>query len=94
MFGSTGVGHGRRRAHHGLTVKQHAKVVERGHRNTRPHVVGELLTGQRIQHPGRNGYLHVISELDDHAISRVASETTNDLYVFAVERMVTVVNRG
>jgi hypothetical protein len=53
-----------------------------------------LLTGHRIQHPSRDGYLHVIRELDDHAISRVASEATDDLYVFAVKGMVTIVNGG
>jgi hypothetical protein len=55
-------------------------------------VVGELLTDQRIQHPGRDGHLHVIRELDDHAVRRIASEPPNDLYVFTVEGMVTVVN--
>jgi hypothetical protein len=81
-----------RRDQEGLTVEQRAKVVQRGYRNTRTNFVGELLTGKRIQHPGRDGHLHVISELDDHAISRIAPKPTNDLYVFAVERMVTVVN--
>jgi hypothetical protein len=56
--------------------------------------VGELLTDQRIQHPGWDGHLHVIRELDDHAICRIAAESTDDLYVFAVEGMVTVVNDG
>jgi len=83
-----------RRDHEVLTVEQRAKVVQCGHRNTRSHFVGELLTGQRIQHPGRDGHLYVIRELDDHAVSRVAAEATDDLYVFAVERMVTVVNDG
>ena len=78
----------------GLTVEQRAKVVERGDRNPRSTFLGELLTGQRIQHPGRDGHLHVIRELDDHAISRVASKPTDDLYVFAVKRMVAVVNDG
>lgn len=55
-------------------------------------VVGELLTDQRIQHPGRNGHLHVIRELDDHAVRRIASQPPNDRYVFTVEGMVTVVN--
>jgi hypothetical protein len=54
--------------------------------------VGELLTDQRIQHPGRDGHLHVIREFDDHAVRRIASKPPNDLYVFAVEGMVTVVN--
>ena len=54
--------------------------------------VGELLTDQRIQHPGRDGHLHVIREFDDHAVSRIAPEPTDDFYVFAVEGMVTVVN--
>ena len=54
--------------------------------------VGELLTDQRIQHPGRDGHLHVIRKLDDHTVSRIASEPTDDLYVLAVEWMVTVVN--
>jgi hypothetical protein len=51
-----------------------------------------LLTDQRIQHPGRDGYLHVIGERDDHAVSGIAAEATDDLYVFAVKRMVTVMN--
>ena len=54
--------------------------------------VGELLTDHRIQHPGRHGHLHVIRERDDHAVRRIASEPPNDLYVFTVEGMVTVVN--
>ena len=54
--------------------------------------VGELLTDQRIQHPARDGHLHVIRERDDHAVRRIASKPTDDLYVFAVEGMVTVVN--
>ena len=54
--------------------------------------VGELLTDHRIQHPGRDGHLHVIRELDDHAIRRIAAEPPNDLYVLTVEGMVTVVN--
>ena len=54
--------------------------------------VGELLTDQRIQHPGRDGHLHVIRERDDHAVGRIASEPPNDLYVFTLEGMVTVVN--
>jgi hypothetical protein len=54
--------------------------------------VAELLTDERIQHPGRDGHLHVIRELDDHTVRRIASEPPNDLYVFAVEGMVTVVN--
>jgi len=53
-----------------------------------------LLRGKRIQHTGRDGHLHVIRELDDHAISRIAPEPTNDLYVFAVKRMMAVVNDG
>ena len=56
--------------------------------------VGELLTDQRIQHPGRDGHLHVIRERDDHAISCIAAEATDDLYVLAVELMVSVVNDG
>ena len=83
---------GRRRDHDWLTVQQRAKFAQRGDREARVLFVGELLTGKRIQHPGRDGHLHVISELDDHAISRIAPKPTNDLYVFAVERMVTVVN--
>jgi hypothetical protein len=54
--------------------------------------VDELLTDERIQHPGRDGHLHVIRELDDHTVRRIASEPTNDRYVFAVEGMVTIVN--
>ena len=68
--------------------------MQRGHRNARAPFVGELLTGQRIQHPGRDGHLHVIRELDDDAIGRIAPEPTDDLYGFAVKRMVTVVNGG
>ena len=68
--------------------------MQRGHRNARSTFVGELLTGKRIQHPGRDRHLHVISERDDHTVSRIASELTDDLYVFAVEGMVTVVNDG
>ena len=68
--------------------------MQRGDRNARSPFVGELLTGQRIQHPGRDGHLHVIRELDDHAISRIAPEPPDDFYVFAVKRMVTVVNDG
>ena len=56
--------------------------------------VGELLTDQRIQHPGRDGHLHVIRELDDHAVRRIASEPPNDRYVFAVKGMVTIVDDG
>jgi hypothetical protein len=56
--------------------------------------VGELLTDKRIQHPGRDGHLHVIRERDDHAISRIAPEPTNDGYVFPMEGMVPVVNDG
>jgi hypothetical protein len=91
VWESSSRGH-RLRDQKGLTVEQRAKIVQRGHRNTRSNFVGELLTGKRIQHPGRDGHLYVIRELDDHAISRIASEATDDLYVFAVERMVTVVN--
>ena len=94
VLGSTSVGYSRRHDQQGLTVNQRAKVVQRGHRNTRSIFVGELLTGQRIQYPGRHRHLHVICELDDHAVRRVASEPTDDLYVFAVERMVPVVNDG
>jgi hypothetical protein len=54
--------------------------------------VGELLTGERIQHPGRYGHLYVIRELDDHAVRRIASQPPNDRYGFTVEGMVTVVN--
>jgi len=87
------LGH-RHRDQEGLTVEQRAKVLQRGHGQARLTFVGELLTDERIQHPGRDGHLHVIRKLDDHAISRIASEPTDDLYVFAVERMVTVVNDG
>jgi len=83
-----------RRDQQRLTVEQRAKVAQRGHRNTRSHFVGELLTSQRIQHPGRDGHLHVIRKLDDHAISRIAPQPTNNLYVFAVKRMMSVVNDG
>jgi hypothetical protein len=92
VLGFISLGHRRHRDQEGLTVEQRAKVVQRGHRNTRSNFVGELLTGKRIQHPGRDSHLHVIGELDDDAISRIASEPTDDLYVFAVERMVAVVN--
>ena len=91
---SRAVGLRRGRDQEALTVEQRAKVVQRGHRNTRSTFLGEWLTGQRIQHPGRDGHLHVISEPDDHAISGVAPEPTDDLYGFAVKRMVTVVNGG
>ena len=64
-----------------LTVEQRAKVVQRGHRNARLTFVGELLTGHRIQHPGWDGHLHVIRELDDHAVGRIAPEPTDDRYV-------------
>ena len=82
------------RDHEALTVEQRAKVTQRGHRDARTNFTGELLTGKRIQHPGRDGHLHVISKLDDHAIRCLASEPTDDRYVFAVERMVMVVNDG
>jgi len=85
---------GHRRDHEALAVEQRAKVVQRGHRNPRTTFVGELLTEQRIQHPGRDSHLHVIRELDDDAISRIPTEPADDLYVFAVKRMVTVVNDG
>ena len=88
------MGHGRGRDHHALTVEQRAKLAQRGHRNARSNFVSELLTGQRIQHPRRDGHLHVIRELEDNAIGRVAPEPADDLYGFAVKRMVTVVNRG
>jgi len=88
------VGHRRHRDQEGLTVEQRAKVLQRGHGKARSNFVGELLTDQRIQHPGRDGHLHVIREPDDHAVSRIAAEATDDLYVFAVERMVSVVNDG
>ena len=87
-------GHRRHRDHEALTVEQRAKVVQRGHRNARANFVGELLTGKRIQHPGRDSHLHVIRELDDDAISRIPAEPPDDLYVFAVKRMVPVVNDG
>ena len=86
------MGHGR--GHHTLTVEQRAKFAQRGHRNARSNFVSELLTGQRIQHPGRDGHLHVIRELEDDAIGRVAPKPADDLYGFAVKRMVTVVNGG
>ena len=85
-----GCSHGR--DHDALTVEQRAKVEQRGDRNAGSTFVGELLTDQRIQHPGRDGHLHVIREFDDHAVSRIAPEPTDDFYVFAVEGMVTVVN--
>jgi len=66
--------------------------LQRGHRKAHLTFVGELLTGQRIQHPARDGHLHVIRERDDHAIRRIAAEPPNDLYVLTVEGMVTVVN--
>jgi len=49
---------------------------------------------QSIQHPGRDSHLHVIRQLDDDATSRIPAEPADDLYVFAVKRMVTVVNDG
>ena len=82
------------RHHDALAVEQRAKVAQRGHHNARSRFIGELLTGQRIQHPARDGHLHVISEFDDHTISRITPEPPNDLYVFAVKRMVAVVNGG
>ena len=86
--------HGRAGDHPALTVEQRAKLAQRGHRNPRSNFVSELLTGQRIQHPGRDGHLHVIRELEDDAIGRVAPEPADDRYGFAVKRMVTVVNGG
>ena len=94
VWGSIRVGHRRGRDHPALNVEQRAKVVQRRHRNARSNFVGELLTDHRIQHPGRDGHLHVIRELDDDAIGRIAPEPTDDLYGFAVKRMVTVVNGG
>jgi hypothetical protein len=85
---------GRPRDHDWLTVQQRAKFAQRRDRQARVLFVGELLTDQRIQHPGRDGHLHVIRELDDHAISRIAAQATNDLYLFAVKRMMPVVNDG
>jgi hypothetical protein len=75
-----------------LTVQQRAKFAQRRDREAWVLFVGELLTDQRIQHPGRDGHLYVISQLDNHAISCIASEPTDDLYVFGVERMVSVVD--
>ena len=75
-------------------VDQRAQVAQRRPRDTRARVVRELLTGQRIQHPGRDRHVHVVRERNDHAVGRVAPPPTDDRYVFAVERMVTVVNRG
>ena len=92
MLRSPVVGLRRRCDQQELTVEQRAKVLQRGQRDARSTFVGELLTHQRIQHPGRDGHLHVIRERDDHAISRITSEPTNDFHVFAVEGMVTVVN--
>jgi len=85
---------GRRRDRDRLTVQQRAQFAQRRDREARVLFVGELLTGNRIQHPGRDGHLYVIREPDDHAVRRIAAEPTDDLYVFAVERMVTVVNDG
>lgn len=77
---------------HRLAVDHRAKVAQRRHRDAGACFVGELCTGQRIQHPGRHGHLHVITERDDHAVSHITPEPTEDLYGLAVEWMVTVVN--
>ena len=68
--------------------------MQRGHHNARSTFVGELLTDQRIQHPGRDRHVHVIPELEDHTVSGVAPEPADDFYGLAAERMVTVVNGG
>ena len=77
-----------------MTVQQRAKFAQGRDREARVRFVGELLTGHRIQHPGRNSHLHVIGERDDDALSRIPAEATDDLYRFAVERVVTVVDDG
>jgi hypothetical protein len=66
--------------------------VQRLYRKARSNFVGELLADKRIQHPGRDGHLHVVREFDDHTFGGMSSEPTNDLYAFAVKRVVTVVN--
>ena len=92
LLRSLRVDRGRHRDHDWLTVQQRTKFAQRRDREARVLFVGELLTGERIQHPGRDGHLYVIRELDDHAVPRIASQPPNDRYGFAVEGMVTVVN--
>ena len=73
-------------------VEQLAKIAQGRQADAGSRFLGELRTGQRIQHPGRHGDLNFIRQRDDDAISRMTPEPTDDLYRFAVEWMVTVVD--
>jgi len=75
-----------------LPVDQRAQIAQGRHGDARVRFVGELLTGQRIQHPGRHGHLHVIRQRDDDTVRGIATQPTDDRDVLAVEGMVTVVN--
>jgi hypothetical protein len=78
----------------GLTVQELTECTQRRYSNARLRFFSELLTAHRIQHPTGYSDLHLIMQSDDEAVGRGAPEPTDDLYGFAVKRMVTVVNDG
>jgi hypothetical protein len=78
----------------GLTIHELTECTQRRDSNARLRFFSELLTAHRIQHPAGHGDVDVITELDDHAVARRSPEMTDDLYAFAVKRMVTVVDDG
>jgi hypothetical protein len=60
----------------------------------RSRIVTSCVLRSPIQHPTGYSDLHLIMQSDDEAVGRGAPEPTDDLYGFAVKRMVTVVNDG
>jgi hypothetical protein len=76
----------------GATVNELTEFGQRRHSNPGPRVVGELLTGHRIQHPTGHGDLYIVAKLYDEAVCRVAPEPADDLYMFAMNGMVTIVD--
>jgi len=75
-------------------VEQCAQLKQRRHAQTRRGLVVQLPTENGIQHPNRHNQLHcALSYLHDDAVPDVTAEPTDDLHLFARERMVTIVDR-
>jgi hypothetical protein len=77
-----------------LTVEELSQLDQRRHGQTRLGFVPKSPTEDGVQHPDGDGEMHsVLAHAHDQAVPAVAPEPPYDLYFFAVEWVVPVVDR-
>ena len=92
VLGCTTAGSSQPGDQQGLTVQQLPQFQQRREPKAGMCFVPAVLAGQGIKHPSRDCYSYFIPQLDDDTVSRVPSQSTDELPLLPIKRMVTIMN--